>query len=236
MNLTTFSSRAAATAVAAVAGYSSYRHIVHVALAAGEHHTVAAVLPLAIDGLIVVGTLAMLEDKAAGRIPRMSARFALGFGIVATLAANVASAADTWTARAVAAVPAIAFLIAVEVLSRSGKVRAEAEAGAEVEPVEKVAETPQLPAEGEPELPPVKAPRTPRKATAAKATKATPRRSAEQTRELAEAALASAPKVTRKAVAQQLDITPRRLRQVLNEDTGEQQTVNAELPGQLSIV
>jgi len=123
MNLTTFTSRAAAALVAAVAGFSSYRHIYEVAVRAGEHQAVALALPLSIDGLIVIGTMAMIEDKRAGRIPRQSARFALGFGIVATLAANIASAEPTWTARMVAAVPAISFLIAVEVLARVGKIK-----------------------------------------------------------------------------------------------------------------
>src|SRR5690606_18205896 len=68
------------------------------------------------------------EDRRAGRLPRQSARFALGFGIVATLAANVASAEPTWTARMVAAVPAVSFLLAVEVLIRVGKPRAVASA------------------------------------------------------------------------------------------------------------
>jgi hypothetical protein len=123
VNLTTFTSRAAAALVAAVAGFSSYRHIYEVAMRAGEHHAVALALPLSIDGLIVIGTMAMIEDRRAGRWPRQSARFALGFGIVATLAANIASAEPTWTARMVAAVPAISFLLAVEVLVRTGKPR-----------------------------------------------------------------------------------------------------------------
>ncbi|MBQ0902687.1 DUF2637 domain-containing protein [Micromonospora sp. U21] len=121
MNLTTFTSRAAAALVAAVAGFASYRHIYDVATEAGEHQGVAAVLPLAIDGLILVATLAMLDDKRHQRRPRLSARVALVFGILATLAANVASAESTVTARLVAAVPAVSFLLAVEVLARSGK-------------------------------------------------------------------------------------------------------------------
>jgi hypothetical protein len=121
MNLTAFTSRATTGLVAAVAGFASYLHITKVAHEAGEHGAVAAVLPLSIDGLILVGTLAMLEDKRDGRRPRLSARIAVGFGVVATLAANIASAADTMTARLVAAVPPIAFLIAVEVLSRRGR-------------------------------------------------------------------------------------------------------------------
>ncbi|WP_446218295.1 DUF2637 domain-containing protein [Micromonospora sp. IBHARD004] len=121
MNLTTITSRAAAALVAAVAGSASYVHIRDVATNAGEHPGVAAVLPLAIDGLILVATLAMLDDKRHQRRPRLSARVALVFGILATLAANVASAEPTITARLVAAVPAVSFLLAVEVLARSGK-------------------------------------------------------------------------------------------------------------------
>lgn len=121
MNPTTFTSRAAAALVAAVAGFASYRHIYDVATGAGEHQGVAAVLPLAIDGLILVATLAMLDDKRHQRRPRLSARVALVFGILATLAANVASANPNVTARLVAAVPAVSFLLAVEVLARSGK-------------------------------------------------------------------------------------------------------------------
>lgn len=121
VTFTTVAARLGAVVVALVAGYASYRHIMDVARAAGEHNSVAAVLPLAIDGLIVVGTAAMMEDKAAGRYPRWSARLALIVGVVATVAANVASAEPTTTARLVAAVPAVSFLLAVEVLARVGK-------------------------------------------------------------------------------------------------------------------
>lgn len=119
--LTTWATRLGSLAVAGVAGYASYSHIRHVAVVAGETAEVAAMLPLAIDGLIVVGTMAMLADKADGRAPRLSARMALGFGVVATLAANIASAQPTLLARLVAAAPAAAFLLAVEVLARRGK-------------------------------------------------------------------------------------------------------------------
>jgi hypothetical protein len=118
---TIWASRLGAVAVACVAGYASFRHITHVATMAGEPVMVARVYPAAIDGLIVVGTMAMIADKANGRHPRTSARFALGFGILATLAANIASAQPTITARLVAAVPAVSFLIAVEVIARQGK-------------------------------------------------------------------------------------------------------------------
>jgi hypothetical protein len=134
MNLVTFSSRATTAMVAGVAGFSSYRHIVEVAQRAGEHQAVAAVLPLSIDGLIVVGTMAMVEDKRAGRRPRLSARVALAFGVVATLAANIASAQPHLMARLVAAVPAVAFLITVEVLARQGRTGLQVSAEVSTEP------------------------------------------------------------------------------------------------------
>src|SRR5690606_14675890 len=68
-------------------------------------------------------TLAMLEDAKADRHPRMSARFALVAGVAFTIAGNIASAEPTWLARAVAAVPAVSFLISVEDLARTGRPR-----------------------------------------------------------------------------------------------------------------
>lgn len=121
VNATTLAARAGAGAVALVAGYASYRHIMDVAANAGEHGSVAAVLPLSIDGLIIAAAAAMLDDKRNHRRPRWSARIALVFGVVATIAANVASAEPTTTARLVAAVPAVSFLLAVEVALRVGK-------------------------------------------------------------------------------------------------------------------
>jgi hypothetical protein len=75
----------------------------------------------------------MVEDKRAGRRPRLSARVALGFGVVATLAANIASAQPHLMARLVAAVPAVAFLVTVEVLARQGRARTELSAAMSTE-------------------------------------------------------------------------------------------------------
>lgn len=121
INLTTVAARAAAAVVAAVAGAASFEHIASVAIAAGERPWVGYSLPLAIDGLIVVGVAALLEDKRNGRAGRMSARLAVAVGVLATLAANVASAQPTWTARLVAVAAPVSFLLAVEVLTRSGR-------------------------------------------------------------------------------------------------------------------
>lgn len=118
---TTIAARGAAIIVAAVAGAASFEHIASVAIDAGEQAWVGYSLPLAIDGLIVVGVSALLEDKRHQRQGRLSARLAVLVGVVATLAANIASAEPTWTARLVAIAAPVSFLLAVEVLTRTGR-------------------------------------------------------------------------------------------------------------------
>ena len=120
MNWTTIAARGAAVTVAAVAGAASFEHIASVAISAGERQWVGYALPLAIDGLIVVGVAALLEDKRNQRRGRLSARLAVLVGVVATLAANVASAEPTPTARLVAVTAPLSFLLSVEVLTRTG--------------------------------------------------------------------------------------------------------------------
>lgn len=130
MNTTTITARGAAALVALVAGAASFEHIASVAIAAGERPWVAYSLPGAIDGLVVVGVAALIEDKKAGRTGRLSARLAVLVGVLATLAANIASAEPTATARLVAMVAPVSFLLATEVLTRSGKRRADADTAA----------------------------------------------------------------------------------------------------------
>ncbi|QSB15170.1 DUF2637 domain-containing protein [Natronosporangium hydrolyticum] len=118
---TRVAARTAAVMVAAVAGAASFSHIASVAIGAGERTWVAYSLPIAIDGLIVVGAMALIEDGRLGRRPRMAARLAVITGVAATLAANVASAEPTVTARLVALAAPVAFLLSVEVVTRSGR-------------------------------------------------------------------------------------------------------------------
>ena len=131
MNVHTVSARLAAGLVATIAGAASWEHIASVAAGAGERPWVAYSLPAAIDGLILVGVAALLEDKRADRTGRLSARLAIVTGVVATLAANVASAAPTTTARLVAVAAPVAFLLSIEVLTRTGKPRISMPHGAE---------------------------------------------------------------------------------------------------------
>lgn len=118
---TRIAARGAAAVVALVAGAASFEHIASVAHGAGERTWVAQSLPFAIDGLIVVGVAALLEDQRQQRTGRLSARVAVLVGVVATLAANVASAEPTATARLVALTAPVSFLLSVEVLTRTGR-------------------------------------------------------------------------------------------------------------------
>lgn len=134
MNPTRVTSTAGAAAVAGIAAWSSWSHMVGVALHVGERPEVAYLLPLSVDGLLIVASAAMVDDKRSGRAPRWSARVAFAVGVLASLTANVAHAQPTWGARAVAAWPALALLLVVELLSRRG--RAVAHTGqASAEPV-----------------------------------------------------------------------------------------------------
>ena len=119
--LLSFTSRASAVIVALVAGVASYIHIVSVALQSGEDRFVAHIIPFSLDGLIIVATMAMLEDRHNGQKPRIVARVALIVGIIGTLAANVASAGTGLPPEAIAVIPAVAFLLSVEVLVSGGK-------------------------------------------------------------------------------------------------------------------
>lgn len=121
MNGTRVASTVGAAAVAAVAAYSSWQHMVATALRVGERPDVALLLPLSVDGLLVTASVALVDDRRAGRKPRMSARVAFAVGVAASLAANIAHAQPTWGARAVSAWPALALLLTVELLTRRGR-------------------------------------------------------------------------------------------------------------------
>lgn len=193
--------------VAGIAAWSSYRHMTHVALSVGEQPAVAYVLPLSVDGLLVVASIAMVDDKAAGRAVRWSARVAFAAGIVASLGANIAAAHPTLGARVVAAWPALALLLTVELLSRAGRKRA---AQSATQAPETAAETTPAP--------------SPARATSA-STGGRPRRRGKsvrrpvaQTRQMIAELRADQPGMTTDALARQLRISERRVRQLLAAD------------------
>ncbi|TYB34831.1 DUF2637 domain-containing protein [Micromonospora sp. AP08] len=83
-----FGSLAGAVAVTVIPAVASYDHMRTVALDAGQPAFLAALLPLSLDGLVLVGTVALGD----GRRSRWSAWLAFLVGVAASLAANVMAA------------------------------------------------------------------------------------------------------------------------------------------------
>src|SRR5262245_55468850 len=110
--------------VAGVAAVNSYEHMRDVAILGHQTLVLASTLPLSVDGLMVIASLALAEDKAQHRHPRGWARGAFWFGAVISLAANVASTLvhhhDPLSV-GVAAWPPVALLVVTEILARPGK-------------------------------------------------------------------------------------------------------------------
>ncbi|MBM0236251.1 DUF2637 domain-containing protein [Micromonospora sp. ATA32] len=212
MNARRFASLAGTVAVTVIAAVGSYGHQRELALMAGQTPLLATLLPLSVDGMLLVATLALGD----GRRSRWSAWLAFLVGVAASLAANVIVADPHPVARVVSAWPAVALLLTVEVLARSGK----GHQAAVVLPAEVagtvVAQRETAPEESTPDesaVTPTDGPGGPVPPEGGKARKV--RRPVEETRKLAAAMLADGI-TTREQVAATLGVTPRRLRQVLN--------------------
>lgn len=111
--------------VAVIAAWGSYRHMLDVATIAGQPIEVASTLPLSVDGMLLVASLAMADDKANGRKPRGWARFAFWLGATISVAANIASTVVhnglNPLSIGVAAWAPIALLVVTEIMARPGK-------------------------------------------------------------------------------------------------------------------
>ena len=130
-----WSTALAVLGVAAVAAVASYEHAYDLVQAHGETGWTAHMVPLTVDGLIYASSMAML-DSARRKTPVPAlARWLLGLGIAATLAANVAHGLGHGPSGAVvAAWPAIALVGSYELLMiimRSVQVPAGTAAGSE---------------------------------------------------------------------------------------------------------
>jgi len=214
--------------VAGIAAWSSYWHMVHVALAYGERPEVAWVLPFSVDGMLVVASLAITDDRRSGRRVRPVARVAFLVGVSASVAANVTAAAPGWGARLVAAWPAVALLLVVETLATTGRVVADTAQPSSVPPVPDSL-PPHGSSAGDPGLAVdvggavAAARRVPEVVEDASVVGGEPaavgrrrvRRSAEVTRRMAEEILVGEPELSRAQVARRIGISTRRLREVL---------------------
>ena len=112
-----WSTAGAVLGVAAVAAVASYEHAYDLVRAHGEAGWTARLVPLTVDGLIYASSMVML-DSARRKMPVPAlARWLLGLGIAATLAANVAHGlGHGLIGAAVAAWPAVALVGSYELL------------------------------------------------------------------------------------------------------------------------
>jgi hypothetical protein len=112
-----WSTAAAVIGVAVVAAVVSYEHAYALVHAHGETGWTAHLIPLTVDGLIWASSMVMLDSARRGvRVPAL-ARWLLGLGIAASLAANVAHGLGHGPiGAAVAAWPAVALVGTYELL------------------------------------------------------------------------------------------------------------------------
>lgn len=102
----------AIAAVAAVAGVVSYTHIYRLTLALHQPAMVARLMPFGVDGLIVVGSVALMQGMLLGWL-------GIGPGVAVSLFANVESGIRYgWLSAAWAGVPAGSFFLATFLLER----------------------------------------------------------------------------------------------------------------------
>lgn len=107
----------AVVCVAAVAAVVSYRHAYALVRAYGEDGSTAWLVPLTVDGLILANSMVLLHSARRQLPAPPLARWLLGLGIAATLAANSAHGLDYGVVGAlVAAWPAIALVGTYELL------------------------------------------------------------------------------------------------------------------------
>jgi hypothetical protein len=87
------------------------------ALRYGQTELIANLLPLSVDGMMVVASVALGD----GRRHRWSAWLAFWIGVAASVIANVLAAQPTPIARCISAWPAVAFVLVIEVITRRGR-------------------------------------------------------------------------------------------------------------------
>jgi hypothetical protein len=104
-------------ALGAAAAVVSFRHARAVVLANGETGLTAVLIPLTVDGLVLVAGLILLDCARRGEAAPALAKFALALGIGATLAVNATyGIAHGVVGAIVAGWPAVALVVSVELL------------------------------------------------------------------------------------------------------------------------
>jgi hypothetical protein len=113
--------------VAGVAAWASYSHIRDVALVGHQPTKIASVLPLAIDGMMLVCSLAIADDRFYGRYARGWARFGFWCGAIVSTGINIASVVVyyglDWLGIFMAGLAPLLLLLCIEVVSKVGRPR-----------------------------------------------------------------------------------------------------------------
>lgn len=220
-----------ALVVAAIAALASYSHMRGLALRCGQPELIADLLPVSVDGMMVVATVALGD----GRRNRWSAWVAFWTGVAASVTANVLAAEPSGIARCISAWPAVAFLLVVEVITRGGQGRS---GTADAEPA--VPDAAQITPAQQPSPEPARRavlewPTKPEPRTRAGKRK---RRPIAETRELAANLRTKFPAITQAELARRLGISATRLRQVERDEGSAERShpINGNLGAQLEEV
>jgi hypothetical protein len=108
-------------AVATVAAVMSYEHQRVLASTHGQPDLLAALWPIAVDGLILACGVQLATDRAGGHAPRLWSVIGFWLGVVVSVAANALATPGGVVDRSISAFPAVALLITVEALTTRPK-------------------------------------------------------------------------------------------------------------------
>lgn len=104
--------------LAGIAAVISYKHMYQLVLRYGETSWTAALLPISVDGMIVVASMSLLVDSRQGHRSGLLPWMLLVLGSTASLAANVAVAESSVVGRLIAAWPSCALIGSYELPMR----------------------------------------------------------------------------------------------------------------------
>ncbi len=97
----------------------SYRHQFELAAGHGELALTAKLLPISIDGLLLAGTLAVLDASRRQTGHAWAARVTVGLGVAMTMWANIVHGLGYgWSGIIISGWPPVALMAAIEVLAR----------------------------------------------------------------------------------------------------------------------
>ncbi|MFI7702847.1 DUF2637 domain-containing protein [Nonomuraea sp. NPDC049480] len=128
---------AGVTLLAVIAAVVSFRHMHELCLRHGEDHLAAVLIPLAVDGTIVVASMSILLANRYGSRGGLLAWTLLVVGSLASLGANIAVAEPSLIGRIIAAWPSAALIGSYELLmSQIRRASAEGPAAEQVDTTE----------------------------------------------------------------------------------------------------